>query len=352
MNPGAFRFLLATLVVLSHYTKIGIGTGAVYIFFALSGYWVYQMWTAKYSATTSPYVTYLVSRVWRLAPVFLLCSGAGLFLVWIAPLIAAPAVPFAPVSNAAAVSSLILLGYSNIPMGAAPLVPAWSLDVEMQFYIAAPALMTMFAHRPRTVFLGVLLAMFVGLALWRDHGLLRYLPFFMVGVAAARFPSLKLSPKFSTISAVASVGMVVVLMIFQPLRGVLIPIPDHAAMFGHNAAFNVILAVFALPFALSTVTHESGRIDRFMSDASYSLYLLHWIPFSFIDHYMPVTNNEGTTMTVFMNGLALFITYALSAAITRWIDRPLDRMRTAFVRRRGRQTQLTTAAMPTAAKGA
>ena len=73
-SPGAFRLILALAVFLHHSTGFNIGMSAVLIFFVLSGYWVATMWAHTYAHTRTPYLTYLISRVWRITPVFALCS--------------------------------------------------------------------------------------------------------------------------------------------------------------------------------------------------------------------------------------------------------------------------------------
>lgn len=74
LYPGAFRLLLATIVVQHHYGSYALGTMAVLIFFMLSGYRIYQMYDRKYSQATSTYLTFIVSRVWRLLPIFYLAN--------------------------------------------------------------------------------------------------------------------------------------------------------------------------------------------------------------------------------------------------------------------------------------
>ena len=69
-SPGAFRLILALAVFLHHSTGFNIGMSAVLIFFVLSGYWVATMWAHTYAHTRTPYLTYLISRVWRITPVF------------------------------------------------------------------------------------------------------------------------------------------------------------------------------------------------------------------------------------------------------------------------------------------
>src|ERR1700721_2634089 len=73
-GPGLFRLFLASVVVLHHSFPLKLGSWAVYVFFILSGYWICRLWRQQYVQTQSPLLTFMVSRWWRLTPVFLLCT--------------------------------------------------------------------------------------------------------------------------------------------------------------------------------------------------------------------------------------------------------------------------------------
>ena len=123
--PGLFRLNLALMVFVNHTTRLSLGSAAVYIFFILSGFWISTMWTKRYSRTRSAYVTYLVSRSWRLLPVFILCS----LITW-AMLFCRGALPNLTDSVFhEAFSNTLILGYGSLFYQAN--VPAWSLDIEM-----------------------------------------------------------------------------------------------------------------------------------------------------------------------------------------------------------------------------
>ena len=69
-SPGLFRLLLACVVFAQHSTRLVLGGMAVFLFFALSGFWINRMWTEKYGKSDTPARTFYISRAWRLLPAF------------------------------------------------------------------------------------------------------------------------------------------------------------------------------------------------------------------------------------------------------------------------------------------
>lgn len=142
LGPGMFRLGLALLVLVHHSTRLGLGAAAVYVFFCLSGYWMHAVWEGRYSKLPHGYLTFVFARYIRLLPLFWLCGllafGVELFLgkvnpagwlsqthSWIEWLhLVGP--------------NVLILGYNWQEHMA--LVPAWSLDIEMQFYLLLPLL--------------------------------------------------------------------------------------------------------------------------------------------------------------------------------------------------------------------
>jgi peptidoglycan/LPS O-acetylase OafA/YrhL len=333
MSPGALRFLLATLVVVFHYTSFGIGHMPVYLFFALSGYWVYTMWQNKYSATREPYATFIVSRAWRLAPVFLLCSFGALAMSLALPLVVAPAAPFASPEPLALMSSLVILGYNTA--AGAPLVPAWSLDIELQFYLVAPLVIALLQRRALFAVVlcaGVSVASF---ALFYDRAFTSYLPWFLAGMLAARYPALLPHRRVALASGMLALAIVVLFAIVPALRPVLFGGAHRGALYlAWNPLFNAALAAVALPYALGTLGVRSGKFDRLLSDASYSLYLVHWLPLLYVTHYVP----QIAALPHFSRALAtmplVLLSYAAAFAITVYVDRPCSHARERFVKAR------------------
>jgi len=182
-GPGMFRLFLALAVFFHHISSLAIGTAAVYVFFGLSGYWIFKMYSGRYSATKQRYFTYLASRAWRLLPVFLLINlGMLSFMLFRGTL-----PHYWPATSRAhfILSNFLILGYSSLHFQ--PIVPAWSLDVEVEFYLVAPILILLLARLKFPV-IWILIAGSISLVSALLHSpvpLLNFIVFFIVGMVAA-----------------------------------------------------------------------------------------------------------------------------------------------------------------------
>ena len=320
-GPGAFRLWLALLVFVHHMSSFGVGPFAVYVFFALSGYWLQLMWTGRYRKAQHAYLTYLASRFWRLAPMMVLANVLTVpFLMWIG--VGEGTVLAEPLHLA--ISSVVMLGYAwldYLPVGA-----AWSLDVEAQFYVLLPLLAALVLRGPGIAWLALAASISLAAALWLDTPptLAQHLFFFAAGMLAARHrwePGVR--------AAYASAALVVGVLIFltvSPWAGIVWGGADKGPLFVWNPVLNVALSVAALPFALWTVRRRSDGIDRAFGDLSYIVYMLHWAAMQWF------FTLEGSVMHRLPYAAAAFLVIgALSLAVWYAFDRPINAARTRWV---------------------
>lgn len=137
---GTIRFLLALGVVASHtrgyqfdlYPDSGIV--AVCAFFMLSGYLMPATLEKNYSGHATPY---LINRFLRIFPMYWLALGIALVVL-----------PQLPAWSDAydfgvqpVLQNFILLGLNQWPNDTLYIGPAWTLDVELQYYLLVPLLM-------------------------------------------------------------------------------------------------------------------------------------------------------------------------------------------------------------------
>lgn len=313
LAPGAFRLWLAFIVFVTHTTPLKLGASAVFLFFALSGYWIDRMWHAEYRHVARPIRTFYLSRIWRIFPVFyaalalmLFCAACG----WIA----LPHPSLTPASGAGAdtaasaasatgtvaalhyyLSHVLLFGYATITPAWRVIAPLWSIDVELQFYVVAPLVIWLLdrAWSPKPASdipqgaapaargdasqktvggrIGPML-LFVVCALGLLHMLLAYrgddstigvlpdyLAFFVAGAWVARrdwhFSSAQVQGGAAVAFAILAICAAV-----HPLRGVMFFGSNYGVMSYFNTFANLLIAVALLPYAMTTTrVRPAGR---------------------------------------------------------------------------------------------
>lgn len=155
---GAFRLFLAFLVAFSHapqsYTPLNLGVSAVVAFYFISGYlmtWQYQRFR-QYSL--HPAMSFYTDRFLRLYPLFFLVFFYMIFLY-------AASSRLSELINHKTLLELFILPQAFMPfMGGTTAVipPAWSLGVELQFYLLLP-FMFLFKTRTKLVLLFCLMGL-------------------------------------------------------------------------------------------------------------------------------------------------------------------------------------------------
>ena len=318
-GPGLFRLFLASIVVVAHATPVDLGIAAVDIFFCLSGYWIYATWNRRYASLAQAYSEYMIARLWRLLPVFLLCSAIA-WIVYLHFRLPPPATHWVH----EALSSIFILGYLSADIR--PNGPAWSLDIEMQFYILAPLLFLLLA-RSRWIF-ALCLAASAAAGLLRDEvSLLPYVAFFAMGATAARegwHPTRR-----AAWTSLAASGTIVAFCLISPWRNILLVTRGPDSLVTYNI-FCIVLVFTILPWTIFTTKQPGGRHDRALGDISYSLYLLHFSVvtalIAYRDHSIALSLPEKTSL-----GFAAFaISGAGAWVIWYFFDRPLSQWRNAW----------------------
>lgn len=269
-TPGLFRVLLAFVVFASHCTPLHLGSGAVYLFFMLSGFWIYDMWGREYAPTRAPYRVFVTSRLWRLLPVHyvaLLLYVPLQFWIWNG---------FPVTTGWTALhfyfSHLLLLGYATLPLAIQLNGVAWSLDIELQFYLVAPLLIALLVRYPlRSVpRLGLYALALAGLAVflvvYGPHGpntasLPMYLIFFLIGLQTAQH-RWKPAAAPSVALLAASVLLIGLCICLPSTRPILIYREAFGPLSGANTVVNVLLALLMAAYAMATVNNRPQRGTR------------------------------------------------------------------------------------------
>ena len=313
LRPGLFRLILATLVVLSHMTPFEIGRPAVFAFFVLSGYWVTRMYAEKYQPHGGVGVFYL-SRFLRIWLPF--CAAYMLALLANSM--------FSEIRPAFLLWGLPLFGIAST--GRDVLGTSWSLDIEMQFYLAVPLLLLVLGMQLRTgtLAIGVALLCVLGWFLQLRYGLwtfLSYLPAFVVGAliwSRDYIPSHKMA--LGGVVLFLVVGIVVwTIPETHPLLRRDIESPIHEDWFG------MVWVACLIPFIAHNVRQMSGHWDMHFGNYSYALYITHWPVIALMRETM---NPLSIAERLFILSLVMVVSVTFYALI----DRTLERIRAQILR--------------------
>jgi peptidoglycan/LPS O-acetylase OafA/YrhL len=334
-GPGAFRLFLAGMVVLHHAHLIALGTWAVFVFFTLSGYWVTGMWHQTYRRCRAPYATFIASRYWRLLPVYVVCYALTLLLLWTLDAPEWPALVSDHLARPEWIARLLLIASSSYQE--VPLPPAWSLDVEMQFYLVLPVLAAVVgwaaARAPlvRSAALATLVVVGVGAYFTAPVG--NYVLFFLAGIMIWQC-NWHASRPLAAASALGVVAAVVALWWIPATHDVIsgtATIPIDRRINVANDMMCAALAMAALPFAAYNVRMPvTGALDRDLGNLAYAVYLFHYLPKFVVD--LTLVPRGWPWASVLAVDLVLVV---IGSVTLYWfLDRPLDNWRKQWVRSR------------------
>jgi peptidoglycan/LPS O-acetylase OafA/YrhL len=307
---------------------------AVFLFFALSGFWINRMWTEKYGHSDTPARTFYISRAWRLLPAFWVANLLAICVMAVKGSLPATyqTAPWNWHSLHAFIANIFLFGYASLPHMDRVLDTAWSLDVEAQFYLLFPLLVLLRPRVRNAVLLvigglGVALILIFGEPTYRN--VFYYLAFFAIGMWTEEkrwIPSRRLALMGSAIAVVC----VALCLALPQTRGLLIA-PAHITGSAHLWTYttNCFLAFLLLPFTLRTTGMAYNRTDRMLGDLSYLVYLFH-LPavalFLYGGHYAHL----GFKMRFIYLASVWLGTFAISAAFWRYAHLPIEKLRKRF----------------------
>jgi peptidoglycan/LPS O-acetylase OafA/YrhL len=310
-GPGAFRLGLAVAVFVSHVSRIGIGRPAVVLFFMLSGYWV----TRLYEGWGRGIATFEASRFLRIWPLLAVVA----VIVW-----AAERVGVLP-QHGSLISTLGLLGLAARQGDVIGV--AWSLDLELQFYLLLPLCLWWVnvhtdgrALRAAMLLVVLTVAGTIGLANgWLT--VLAFAPAFAAGVAI-RVCNWQVSARIAAVSLALFLLVGVVLWLVPATHHLVI---KGAVSWWQDLAYNAWCFTL-LPYVAWNVHQPSPLLDRELGNLSFPLYLVH---FPIIVLVIGWAGN-GVSGKV----LALALAVVATALLYLLVDRPLERCRSQLWRSR------------------
>lgn len=285
---------MAGAVVVSHLTAFDVGRVAVQLFFYLSGYWTATIWATKFDSRALG--RFYASRYLRIAPLYFIVTGV------------AAVVGRYPLH----LENFTLLGVASTLHD--PTHVAWSLDIELQFYLLAPLVAMIVSRLGWATLAGSGLLMAAGFALFRFTGaatVMMYLPAFVLG-SLTHAKAWKPGERLAALSLGAFV-VVTALTCLTPFMLKNRPDPFDRDIYA------ALWMLSLLPYAARSLTVKGPRIDRDLGNLSYPLYLVHLPVLLFV---RPLVGHS-------LGGRALIVAapVILALAVYRYVDRPVNRLR-------------------------
>lgn len=295
------RLFLAILVYISHVSSLNVGRPAVMVFFILSGYWVSQLYASKRGSVFDFWIDRWL-RIWPLA--------AFVAIMWVLT----KTVLDLPVPGSL-VSTLFLLGLAIRQDDV--ITVAWSLDIELQFYLLLPFIYSFIARKNlKLLGLGALCAWAAGFWL-QSRGFITVLTFAPSFAAGMALHATRWSP--SRAVTLASGGVFVLLGVAMASMAAtrhLIFKPSEIWWFDSD---QTVWTLFLVPFVAANLHQSSTPFDRTLGNLSFPFYLVH----------APVV---ALTMLVMEQGIqaksvGLMLTIVTTVIVYVAIDRPIESWR-------------------------
>lgn len=313
---GAFRLLLAVLVAVSHMGKtfVGLNPGVVAVisFLIISGFVMTSLIERNYKAPEKVGLFYL-DRALRLYPQFLFYFVASCLVIYFL----LPGTPqAAELTFKTIASSLPMVPLGFYMFGAAGveiLPPAWSLGLEMCFYLVIPFLII---YRARGLAFALSAAVFMAACLGfinTDLYGYRLLPgvlfMFLCG-------SYLYKPQAKGLAIAAGTAVAAALVFVAIMAGLIERRPFNA-----EVTAGIALGVPAV-FLLTKLKFH--RIDEFLGNISYGVFLNHFVVMYFLRGFWPVAYDSHIVAAV------LLLSFLLSGVSYYYVERPALKLRHAL----------------------
>lgn len=373
---GLIRLLLALAVLVGHSWPIrGLSfvtpSFAVSIFFAISGFYMALVLNSKYEASPRGTRLFWSNRVLRLFPTYwavLLLTIAvygGSVALGSAPLAATFRANFPWLQShtlaSLAPGSLLFFVFVNLfiigqditlfsfvgsdgsmSLGANAIgsptaahrflvVPqAWSISLELAFYAIAPFLLRR-RLRVLVVLLAGSVALRIGLiiiGLDKDPWTYRFFPTalacFLIGAISFRLAgpprAWHLSARFGLVGVGTTAALIAFNGAFASAVGLAVP---HSTGVAQAAAFAAVVLFMPAIFELT----KNNRIDVFIGELSYPLYLVHLMVIQVLLIYSQVFGGILRGLVRVGTPYVALVALAVSAVIVWLVERPIDRRR-------------------------
>ncbi len=332
---GTLRFILALAVLWFHFIAVQNnfslnGLIAVDAFFIISGFYIALILDSKY--IHSSYWIYISNRFLRIYPLYWIVYIATFVFIFyshyssqinISNLIHYFIVQYPePTLLLKELTLIIPRGYLTVYSMHQPIVaPAWSLVVEVMFYITAP----LFIRRKTFVILSILIASFIirYILLIQQNNthagyLLGFFPanmgFFCMGILAYRLFNKKIFIKSKKLFSFLIIFLLSQIVFWGFMPNIFfLSIPLREVIF--------FLTIFTVIPTLFNITQRFS-FDRLLGDLSYPMYITHLLILELFE-YMKLNNYNYPLFII----ISIFSILTTSYVLYKFIDRPLNTFR-------------------------
>jgi peptidoglycan/LPS O-acetylase OafA/YrhL len=344
---GTFRFVLALMVLVQHFTNIAPkeftllvgpvypGSLAVVVFFAVSGFVIAEAIEAHYRRRPG---AFLINRAIRIYPPLLAAFAIALFsylMLFKGGTVMHPDARFdTPLSQDILSARSILanlVSFLPLPQGLGSdrfwfISVAWSIRIEFLFYfvMAAALLVPSQLYRPALAGGGALAMLGFFLHL-KGIGpqMLQFIPYFVYGVAA--YYLLAGHGRARPIALLGLVGCA--------LQAAVLGVPEAPGIVSTSQttmARHLILAalLLAIPLLATLNAGVFEPLDRALGDLSYPLYLNHCILLPVVRSYVPSLSAEGL---IVVTAITVLFSCAMYLAVEPALSGLRDRIRRASI---------------------
>jgi peptidoglycan/LPS O-acetylase OafA/YrhL len=335
---GSWRLFLAWCVVAVHTPgfqdrfQIDIGIVAVAAFFFISGFLMPLVYETRYQTARFHIgcMKFFLNRFLRIFPIYWISCLVVIGTTMVSVSLHSQEGRVLPPEFSEAITyiqNFLLIGLNQASLWGGYFRfnnPAWTLDVELQYYLLVPFICLAVNRFPKRSGTGLVIALLVSVGLLIhpteivdiDRSLLAWAVFFVLGFAYYRSESLQ--NRFNLRSMLLAQSLLFGVVLFSSTR-----------------SMDTILLVvgFVLVSAYLLVLQRKnkfGRVDSRIGDLSYPVYILHLTVLGPAARLMsfPALSAIGDDMR-FALALALNILISTVAGyiVLRWVAEPIDRIR-------------------------
>ena len=340
---GYLRFFLVIAVVYVHFEPF---TGLwwyryipVFALFSLSGFLITQVVCEVYEDSLRGRAFYLINRCVRVYPIYFSCLIIAILITALYPAVSEPsrglyfAVPSTWYEWFRHATILGLNGFSAYkPRPVLLEATAWSLSTEIAYYMVIGLITGRSRHLTLLAFVASIAMMI--LLKQNNASFIQYYftmhgpsPIFFLGSLGYHYRHTlkKYLPAYPLLLLLIANLMLYLPRYWGPFRTVL------------QEPFAIFLYITACVFTLIIVClyeacrHKAiSKLEQFLADISYPLFLIHWPIGALIVHYIDIKYWNGYGL--FFSGL--LISALISATLVFFVEMPLKKIRKYF-RKRG-----------------